>query len=94
MKRDYDYELFPRFTYGMRGAEGGMYAIEEPVSTDELIAEYHRHVKELNELREQEPAKKRGRKDEYRSWVWETHWHLKRLREIEEELQARNKESR
>lgn len=41
--------------------------------TDELINRYYEISASLDELRENEPPIKRGRKNEYRVWIKQTH---------------------
>ena len=57
--------------------------------TDELKKVYKEKLEVLDKLRMEEPAKKRGKKDEYRSWVRKTHDLLDLINEIKEELQLR-----
>lgn len=58
-------------------------------STEILKKEYDRLVEQLKKLRENEPPKKRGQKNTYRSWVCQTHDLLDLLNEIAEELRSR-----
>ena len=57
--------------------------------TDELEQQYKEYYELLVRIRSEEPARKRGRKSEYRSWISQTHELLNLLNDIDKELQSR-----
>lgn len=58
--------------------------------SDELQIKMQELSSELEELRQQEPAKKRGTKNDYRLWIMRTHDLRDLLNDMEIELMSRN----
>lgn len=60
--------------------------------TDRLQEKYRETLEQLEQLRQQEPARKRCKKSDYRAWVRRTHDLIDRLDNMADELKARQAE--
>lgn len=56
--------------------------------TDDLKEKYKEYSEYLERLRRREPAKKRGKKSDYRSWIKLTHDYIDLLNDIAAELNS------
>ena len=86
---DYESELYPVLPELQDFNWGKAMLLRSPV--EDLNKAYDRLVGKLQELRDNEPPKKRGQKATYRSWVMQTHDLRDLLNEIAEELRSREK---
>lgn len=85
---DYESELYPALYHEPHDFDWGKaYLLSLP--TEELMRKHQEYSEVLERLRNEEPAKKRGKKDEYRSWIQRTHDLRDLLNEIAEELRSR-----
>lgn len=85
---DYQSELYPVWPEPQDFDWGKIFLLRS--STENLRKEYDRLNEELKKLRSKEPPKKRGKKNEYRFWICQTHDILDLLNEIEKELSSRS----
>lgn len=93
---DYYSELSPDTFYCSYGF--GDYYYESKImelkdlSMEELLNEYNSCLKRLEEMRKNEPVKKRkkGVKDKYRYWIMNTHNLRNYLNEVAQEIRKRN----
>ena len=85
---DYQSELYPVWPEPQDSDWGKILLLRS--STENLRKEYDRLNEELKKLRSKEPSKKRGKKNEYRFWICQTHDILDLLNEIEKELYSRS----
>lgn len=84
---DYNSELYPEGP-DMQDFDWGKAELLS-LPTDSLRRKYEEYSEYLCELRRKEPAKKRGKKSTYRSWVRLTHDYNDLLNDIAAELNSR-----
>ena len=86
----YESELYPAYYREWQDYDWGKAELLS-LPTDELWKKYKEYSEVLEKLRIQEPAKKRRKKEDYRSWIQRTHDLRDLLNDIAEELRTRKK---
>lgn len=90
---DYESEINPiYFGLDLDGNWWGTMIDLKKCSIDELRELYREHLGKLEDLRRNEPAKKRGEKNRYRFWIKQTHDLRDFLNKIAEEINLRQRQ--